>query len=397
MRNCIEYHKEAIQIRVESIKIELDKLCENLFTSLDDIEIEMKAELDDLKKFQDEILARNEKLVANLTNSNIEIEAFLKNMNKCQENMNEIENFNKIFSNKLKKIKFEVNDEWWPESELIGEVKKIEKDLIERLKMIKTREFDMDVLSVQLASGMCSLSNKKLLLVDTDANEILVLNKNFELEERINEVNGEVFNYPLNICTDSRGETVYLCDYNNSRVLLLDVNLKHVKKILTNTTDYIGNPIDICFYGDCLFILDSLTSNIKQFLHDGTCVRDINLVDNLNKSLTSPVRLTIHGNYIAVLDNWKTIHVYDMDGKYKDSIQQINEIEMNTIYFYDKNLFCIDKKSKFKCYNMIEDKIKLLFERVLPFTNNNSDYMIHFDNKLIIAYCYSNFLAIFDL
>ena len=70
---------------------------------------------------------------------------------------------------------------------------------------------------------------------------------------------------------------------------------------------------------------------------------------------------------------------------------------VNTIYFYDKNLFRIDKESKLLCYAIVEDKFEIKFERILPFLNNNSDYMTFFNNKLLIAFCYSNFLAILDL
>ena len=64
----------------------------------------------------------------------------------------------------------------------------------------------------------------------------------------------------------------------------------------------------------CLFVLDNLASNIKQFLYNGVLLRDISLVNNLNKRLASPVRITLEDNYMAVLDNWQHIHLYDIDG-----------------------------------------------------------------------------------
>jgi hypothetical protein len=64
----------------------------------------------------------------------------------------------------------------------------VERDIIERLKIISPKKLDLDPLSVQLVSGMSVLNDNKLLLVDTDANEILVLDKNFQLEERIKQI-----------------------------------------------------------------------------------------------------------------------------------------------------------------------------------------------------------------
>ena len=64
----------------------------------------------------------------------------------------------------------------------------------------------------------------------------------------------------------------------------------------------------------CLFVLDNLASNIKQFLYNGVLIRDMSLVNNLNKRLASPVRITLENNYMAVLDNWQHIHLYDIDG-----------------------------------------------------------------------------------
>ena len=60
--------------------------------------------------------------------------------------------------------------------------------------------------------------------------------------------------------------------------------------------------------------------------------------------------------------------------------------------FMIKISFILTKKANF-CVMQFETK----FERILPFLNNNSDYMTFFNNKLLIAYCYSNFLAILDL
>jgi hypothetical protein len=70
----------------------------------------------------------------------------------------------------------------------------------------------------------------------------------------------------------------------------------------------------------------------------------LRLVNNLNRKLASPVRLILEDNYIVVLDNWLHIYLYDIAGFYKDLI--MNSINVNTIYFYDKYLFSIDKKLK---------------------------------------------------
>ncbi len=84
-------------------------------------------------------------------------------------------------------------------------------------------------MSIKSLSGMCTLDDK-LLLVDSEENQILLLNKNFELEDRIKKIGNESFNSTLNICTDQHGETVYLIDYNNNRVLIIDRNIKTIKK-----------------------------------------------------------------------------------------------------------------------------------------------------------------------
>jgi hypothetical protein len=131
LRNCIDYHKNAIEIRVESIKNELDKLCESLRLSLDTIEIEVKTELDALKEDYNEIISKNEDIL----NSKANIEFLYK----YEENLTEIQNFNKIISNKLKKIKFEVNEDWSAEGDIIGDVGKVENDFVERLKIITPR------------------------------------------------------------------------------------------------------------------------------------------------------------------------------------------------------------------------------------------------------------------
>jgi DNA-binding beta-propeller fold protein YncE len=156
-----------------------------------------------------------------------------------------------------------VNEDWSAEGDIIGDVGKVENDFVERLKIITPREFDLNSLSIKSLSGLCTLDDK-LLLVDSDENQILLLNKNFELEDRIKKIGNESFNSPLNICTDQHGETVYLIDYSNNRVLIIDRNIKTIKKVLFNDDNIsIGNLIDISFYGDCLFVLDNLASNIK--------------------------------------------------------------------------------------------------------------------------------------
>ena len=68
LRNCIDYHKNAIETRVESIKIELDKLCDSLFLSLDSIEIEVKTELYALENDYNEVMLKNEAILKNLNN-----------------------------------------------------------------------------------------------------------------------------------------------------------------------------------------------------------------------------------------------------------------------------------------------------------------------------------------
>lgn len=404
LSEAINYQKEQIVIRIESIKNELDVFLENFNKNLDEIEIEIHNEIENLSNDYDNICNKNENL---LNDINLKLEdinenqlQLVENIYKCESSINEIKNLNKLIKSKLHKVRFSPNDDWKFDIDYIGYLKKLESNDFEMLKVNLPYKIDLNEKHIKLASGMATIDNETLLIVDSQENEIVLFDKKFECVDRIKHVDEYTFNYPINICTDGH-DTVYLCDYNNNRVLLIDKNFDQVKKSITTAENHIENPIDICFYGDCLFILDNMTSNIKQFLSDGEFVRDINLVNQNGTKLASPVRLSIKSELIAVLDDWRFIYLYDFDGNFKISIIASDD-SINTIYFHSNNLYSLTPKGIFSCYKINSNNpnnytVETLFERYIQLLDDSSDFMTIFNNKLIIVYCYSNFLAIFDL
>lgn len=372
-------------------------------------------------------------------NTQINHENLKKTLYYCQEFINELNNYNLNFYEKLKKVSFYAS-KWYPTITMVGEIIRNDFINLEKLRFTKPKLINFEK-KLKNLNRLWNFNDEELFLTSLDDNKIIVLDNYFNVINEINEIDGIELNSPLGICSDNV-ENIYLCDYANQRVLIIDKEFKKIKKIFGKCGCGIGefiDPLDVCFYSNSLYILDRELKRIQEFTRDGFFVREIklyetitskniihlnntnnqtitsnslcNLPTNINynsktlhenlsdrKLLTRPVRMCISNGIIAILDSFRKVLIYNLKGEFKQLIESNTNLLMCLVSDY---LFTCNRDGLFICYQRNNNhaynygpEFIFTFERYIDCFKNSKSYMHYFDDNLVILLADNKSLAI---
>lgn len=401
--------KEEIEIKVESVISELQEMRLKYFYKLDELKQKCKKYLNR----KAEKAKRESKYYENYINyiNQLHKDKY-KNIGEIRHNLSKLDEFideigslrNEIRDELFKKITYEPS-KYAVGEELIG---KIDSELI--IGEIVSKEIPKCVelnKSIRMPTSICSIGDKALLLSDRKTSKIYRLNDKFQLCQEISEIGLTKLNKPTSICTDEI-ENVFVCNSNNTEILIIDIGLKKLKNMITNENkndrlredfDYIK---DISYYNERLYVLDANTSIIQVFNTNGNFNKKFLLNKTDCERLNNPTCMAIIDNTIAIVDDARKTYFFDLnDGSLKGSLLIENIGYIKSICFASNYLFLHAVDGTFVCYEINEDNdkqehtIKLCFRREIEDLRETSESMIYFNKQIIVSLTYERQLVAF--
>ena len=367
--NAIEFIEQDIEIRVESLKCEFEKLKlkinEQIETYIKNKREELEKLSDDsikslmlldeqikrmspeeLLENQDSIIAQFGKIKSDRKKKTLEIINDILNYDELDAEKLEREYFQDEITSKIKSLSlYSTKSHCFKriiKNQTVNEMTdNVIGYLYSRIKYLNLDESSLSSdfepkiriidLSLVLRSicGICEIGHD-LVISDFASNSLnfvqnfdsflftdLEMNKLYKLNDAIK------FKQYYAICTDENEDNLYICDMDLHRVMIFNSKLTKLKKIISGTPNKIEFecPRDICYYDKCIYVLDQATNSIDKFTSDGDFVKDFSLKDIVKNSFS----IRIHSNIIAVV-NWKeSVDLFDIDFNLKEKIM-INEI-----------------------------------------------------------------------
>jgi hypothetical protein len=238
---------------------------------------------------------------------------------------------------------------------------------------------------------MCNFNDEEIYLTGSEDNIIVILDCYFQVIRQVSTIGEMQLHFPSSICTDS-SENIYICDYGNQRVLIVDRNFSEVKRVIGKLGSSIGefvDPFDMCFFSNALYVLDREIKRIQEFTRAGDFVREIKLYEayrsnaNEKKLILRPVRLGITNGLIAVLDSFKKVYIYTIKGE----MRQIIETGCNMIMLLTSDyLFTCNRHGVLTCYEKSHENqlFQTISERSIEILKSSKSFMSLFDNHLIL-------------
>ena len=372
--NYIGFIESEIDIRIESLKIEIDRLKEKLLKKIDHLH----------EEFNIKHSALNEIVETKLN------KAYIKQLKKLSA---KIINFDKN--------NFKIKTNFLCASDSIGLLKGPFIN-IKKLECAEPTIVDLRY-KVQSLCALCALTDKKILISDFKRNEIYVFNLNFNAFERINFVQGIKIRSYYGLCASDDFENIYLCDLEYSRILISNNNFSLIKKIILKAGTTINEfccARDICFHSDCLFVLDQGYKSVFIYNKHGEFIKMFDLIkdnktcDKLKQELLiqNPMCISAADDIIAIMDWKKSIYFYNFQGSLVNSIEvpEITSFCLKYDYLltHGENgiVACYVKTSEY-AFNKVSE---VFFEKLMY----RSESMILLNDKLIISMGWSKILAV---
>ena len=302
------------------------------------------------------------------------------------------------FNNLFSKITFEASESSFCD-DIVG---KIESDLIIG-ENIKHRTFKtVPLQEAKQATSMCTVDDLYIWLVDKRENKIIKYNNEFKVCEQITNIQGMKLNKPSLICTDEI-ENVYICNLNNTQIIVTDLNIKEIKFVLgASIFDDVKFIKDIKVHNGLLYVLE-MTTPIIQVVDADKNVRKISLrKDHQNESLSNPVAMSVHNDLIAVIDYWAKIYIFDLEGTLIEELSFENIGFIKSLCLTDNYLFLHAADGAFICYKIEDDENNFnkknftsCFTREISALRETSESMVYFNKKVTILLPYAKSFIIF--
>ena len=395
-----------IDIKIESIKNELDILVEKLNFSLEFVEeaFILNKSYKDVRKFLKE--AKIDKgIIKNFSNFCLTLKKFKKSpsykhyIDSKNKNLTELDEFVRLFQRKasasstnskkqiqnmyhsenlvknFRKLTRSYNDilseQIFKNTQSIVVCKKIgsfvdptvllldsiENSIVTEIKLNELEELKSNNMLFKSIKGLCDIDGQELLITDAKSNTIHAFDIDLKIKRSIRKIENERMEFPHGICYD--GVNVCICDHNNNRIIITDKNLQKIKYKFGSTGNKPGQfecPIEACFYDSTLFVLDRGNKRIQNFSIDGQLIRIIELYksDSSSKnhkvegiSLIFPLSFKMSRNKIAVLDLNK-VYIYNFQGLLVQTLAQNN---FTCISFFNDSLFTYSNDGYLTCFS----------------------------------------------
>jgi hypothetical protein len=390
--------EDEINIRVESIRIELDSLKNNLIDECKTLKNNILEKLtNDFKKCENEF--ENYTNILSNHQTSYEMIELKENIYACQSFVKQMQNFDLNFSNSLKKFSF-IPSESIPDLSIIGNLSQSAHINFEATKVSNLEIYNFEK-SIKSINRIFNLNNKSLLVTSSDDNTIVQLDDKYNEIRRINYIQHHKLLTPLSVCSDGY-DNIYICDLGNNCVVVTDNELSRLKRIIGRKSLDCGQPIeplDICFANNTLYVLNKDNSTVTTFTRKGDFERQFllravlkpeNFSENNNNSnveiiLNRPNRIGANNKIFAVLDSFRKIYLYDcVNGELNQVIKSNNSTMMCLI---DDYLLTCNRDGYLNCYQIINNNNKFVqtFERTIEILKDSKSYMCIFNDKILVS------------
>jgi hypothetical protein len=379
---------EEIDIKLESLLIEIDNSLEKSLLCVANFEKKMIKRLKYLKKESIKI--------SDLLASNKDFKEKFKDLMKLNKRIFRFIPFRP-------KIIFEECEKFPKFGKLLNDVqfRKITKTW---LKQFEHEDYEIKILddeNIRRATSMCSLDNLHLIIYNRD-NEIFILN--FQLKIiKLSKIPTAFFAREISSITSDHKETLYLTDISDSQVLCKNINKSGFSKSIglrgASNSDFL-NPCSICFYNDSFYVLDKGNKRVKIYSSYCTLKKIILLWssnDKYSQFMNNPNMISVTEDIIAVSEDTKSIYIYKFDGHLYCTLAN-KGFGVYSFICLDNYLFIHGLKGSLRCYDLNklqQDSILPEFERYSKHIQNKSIAMSYFNERLVILFQDFNYLVAF--
>jgi len=393
--NLFEFMNENIEIKIESIKCELDS-----------IRLRLSKKLDHMKRD----LIRNINSFVKSTNESYEI---YKKINKSKSTNSKYSlivkllNDEQVINKQLIFKKTESNQIFIDKNAMIGIIShsffyKLDEN---RLQKQILQPFLINIVDFQ-PSSYCKYIENQLIFTDYKANQLVVMKMNSKHIRKIEQIDHVKLNRPTHVCIDEANQRVILSiskDTNEFEKLILVTNI-HLDKILCridkNVNKLFDNPLFVSFERQLLYVVNKMHENdndLYVFVYDtqftlcnqillANVPFDLSAISFSYLSSTIYFDMSLNDQYLAINYAKKSVFIFNLkNGHLETTITNaysnsneyntsFNSIYMNkTIdsvhqnetrlyvhlndFFYDK-LQCFEKLAKNETEEKTEWKLK---------------------------------------
>ena len=256
---------------------------------------------------------------------------------------------------------------------------------IELLKVTEPKNIKLnELLNIK---KICEISDENILCTlgfHTNHNFMLVVNKNFEIVNKITKIGDLTLVHPCLICKDHVTENLHIQD-TEQRVIICDINFKNVKNIIQIEKQYVINELN--FYKNKLFIMCSNKKTILEYDSNGNYLKKL-ILEPLNREIEN---FQVNNNGIFVLDK-HIVYLFNVeDGSYKTCINLNVNNSLQDFCLIDNYIFLLYSNGKISCFEFTNNVLNFEFERKL--TNNSAALRLFFiQNSLLCFFNWSKFV-----
>ena len=357
---AIEYIEEEMEIRFESIKLEIEQLSKLCLRKVKKIERSTKLKL-----------------------------------RRIQSRTETIRTTAEIFNilNLLKRFKFIPNNKLMPNFYQIGYLNTLNALNVSKMQTNEPYVCEFED-TIKYPTSICA-NGEQILITDNQANEIFALDSNFKILNQITHISDLRFNGPRGISTNGK-DTVFICDTGNDRVVISDINLKIVKRIIGRKGKLLAEfnwPSDVSYYNKNIFILDEMNCRIQQFTSSGDFI-------DIVYSKTTPTiersnifkKISVDNDLIAICNRY-FVYIIDFHGNELQKLGNLG-VQLKSIYLTDScYLITHNVQGSIICYGRNRNnEFSVIFSRESDHFKKQTSSIIKFKDKLLFLCMRDNLL-----
>ncbi len=393
--------RNDVKSRVQAIKYYIDELSEQLFATIDQLQVETLSKLEKLNnKLSEKIDIYQELstvLLKDVNNETLNYDSIFQNFEINDKHKQELLKYENKFDSILKQYTFKAND-WLPNVHSFGQIVnnsfKISNKSSENLKI----EFEKNI----KIDSMCLLDDEIYTVENKKTRLLKVYDKNFVFIRESKILEDSMYRLSPNLSlTSDNIEAIFVCDSADSTVYELNKQLNLIWRCIGKMGSQDGSfksPNDICFFSNNLFVLDSGNCRIQMFSIDGDLIGGYHLLkSSRNELLESTKNLAISEGLVAVNSPKNGIYMFASNMDLKLVIEQK---DVTTMCFVHNYLFAHTQQCLLICYQIFTSQsskfyYQIVFSNTLPNFKHRSASMLLIDKTSIcISFPKDNQVAI---
>ena len=171
--------------------------------------------------------------------------------------------------------------------------------------------------------AVCPLTGR-MMVVDTGNSRIQILDNQLKHIKNISKAGkGKTLSRPRGICINSKGDII-VSDAGANRVLVYDKTGSYTRDIVGPWSEPWGIVVD---GDDKLYVCDRDTSSIKVIGKDGKMIRTFRVGTTAGRSVSKPLYITVYGDQVVVSTDGGRVYFFTLEGVF---IKQLESCVVDT-------------------------------------------------------------------